>query len=189
MSFFLLSYHLVKGLFGSPYVGLANIQAFLDGTGLVRLLKNTLNINIFSIVIGAFYLFVAMKLLNILATDMGFMNNFYNPLTYEHLDTYSTYQFRSGMMQSNFSGYAAGYVVQLLIQLLPALIGMYIIASPFRRSQEKPTMPFALDTGASKETTYQAYDSGNRVYLPYMLFAVLPLTLLVLVWKAASVLV
>ena len=256
------NYKLISGLFGSPYVGFSNIQKLLHSTGFIQVLKNTLNINILSMAIGAIYLFaaflainvfqnriirafvalifalpavlplntynlvlqtflpteflvssspllqiiaaaegglrfsaifviaalfskgesvphaqkyvllfIAMKLIHILVTDTGFLNTFYNPLTYEHLDTYSTYKFRLGLMQSQFSSYAAGYVVQLLIQLLPALLGIFIVASPHRKQQE---------------ASYQAYDSGNRVYLPCMLFAALPIALLLLVWKAGA---
>jgi len=273
-------YKLISGLLGSPYVGLANIQEFLGGTALINVLKNTLNINIFAMVIGAFYLFVAilainvfqnrfiraivslifvlpailpsntyiamlqaflptdvlinssvllqliagaasglrfasvfviaalftkgesipnaqkyvllfvaLKFIHFLVTDIGFMNSFYNPLTYEHLDTYSTYQLRLGLMQAQFSSYAAGYVVQLLIQLLPALLGIFIIASPFKkkRSSKKVAAPASSESLENPTSTYQAYDSGNRIYLPCMLLAIVPIALFLLIWKTCAV--
>jgi len=262
------SYNPTQGLFGSSFVGISNIQDFLHNTELLRMLKNTLNINIFTMVLGATYLFISMlavnvfqnrfvrpivtlifvlpaiispsaylimvqaifstetlinssvllqviaafvsalrfssvfliaslftkeksvphaqkytllyiafKLIHIFATDISFMQSFYNPLTYEHLDTYSTFQMRNGLMHSAFSNYAGGYVVQLLLQLFPALFGIFIIASPYR-SKWTAKKSAVID--------YQAYDTGNRVYLPCVLFAGIPLALFLLSWKTCG---
>ena len=105
-------------------------------------------------------LYIGMKLIHLLTTDTGFMNGFSNPLTYEHLDTYDSFLYRSGLMQASFSGYAAGYVVGLLLQLLPAAIGLAILISLYKRS------------------TYSANDSDNQRYFPCMIMAALPIALL-----------
>lgn len=106
------------------------------------------------------FLFVALRLIHILTMDTAFLNSFYNPLTYEHLDTFGSYLYRTGLMQSEFSGYAAGYVVQLLIQLLPAVVGVFLLMILFR------------DRSSLNSS------SGN--FLPSIIFAVLPVVLLIL---------
>lgn len=108
-------------------------------------------------------LYIGMKCIHFLATDTGFMNAFSNPLTYEHLETCDSFLYRIGLMQSSFSGYAAGYVVRLLLQLLPAVIGLIILLSIY------------------KPNTYPANDSDNGAYLPCMIMAVLPIALLCLI--------
>ncbi len=105
-------------------------------------------------------LFVSLRLINILTVDTTFMNSFYNPLTYEHLDTYGSYLHRLGFMQSDFSVAAAGYIVRLLAGLLPAVIGLFLLVMLFR------------------EKTSLNNSSGN--FGPFILFAVLPMVLLVL---------
>lgn len=108
-------------------------------------------------------LYIGMKCIHFLATDTGFMNAFSNPLTYEHLETCDSFLYRTGLMQASFSGYAAGYVVRLLLQLLPAVIGLLILLSIY------------------KPNTYSANGADNGTYLPCMIMAVLPVALFCLV--------
>ncbi len=131
-------------------------------------------------------LYISMKFIHILATDTGFMNAFYNPLTYEHLDTYDSYLYRSGLMQAKFSGYAAGYVVRLILQLLPALIGLFILASLCKSEQKKINVASTAADQSSQNTMYTSNDSGNRIYFPCMILALLPLALAYLIWNASS---
>ena len=77
--------------------------------------------------------FAGIWLLKIFMTDRTFLNDFSNPLTYEHLDTYSTASYRSGMMQGDFTGYAVRYVTGLLLQLLPAVAGCLLLAALSRK--------------------------------------------------------
>ena len=130
-------------------------------------------------------LYIGMKLTHILATDTTFMNAFYNPLTYEHLDTYDSYLYRSGLMQANFSGYAAGYVLRLILQLLPALLGLFILVSLCKSEQKKSSIVSATADQSSQSTMYASNDSGNRIYFPCMLLAVLPIALLYLVYSSS----
>jgi len=211
------SYNPTQGLFGSSFVGISNIQDFLHNTELLRMLKNTLNINIFTMVLGATYLFISMlavnvfqnrfvrpivtlifvlpaiispsaylimvqaifstetlinssvllqviaafvsalrfssvfliaslftkeksvphaqkytllyiafKLIHIFATDISFMQSFYNPLTYETGEVISTYVYNKGMVEMNFSFATAANLFNSVVNLLLVICSNFI---------------------------------------------------------------
>lgn len=80
--------------------------------------------------------FAGIWLLKIFMTDRAFLNDFSNPLTYQHLDTYSTASYRTGLMQGDFVGYASRYASGLLLQLVPAVAGCLLLAVLFRRRRQ-----------------------------------------------------
>ena len=257
MSF--MKYSSNKGLFGSPFVGLASITKFLKQTELIRAIQNTFTISILALILGVIYLIVAiptihsfqnrvvkavvawifilpailpantyilllrsyfstetlvtgsiwlqliaaaqnslrfasvfvitalftkgdiklqirkcvllyigMKLIRILSTDTGFMSEFSNPLTYEYLDTYDSLLYRIGIYPMQFSQYAAGYVVKIVLQLLPALIGVFLLISLYK-----------------SESKNAAAVCSKRKYYPGMALALVPIALLLLIGMAS----
>lgn len=115
-------------------------------------------------------LYVAVGLIRILTLDAAFLNGFSNPLTYEHLDTYGTYSYRTGLMQSQFSLYAGRYVVGLLIQLLPAIVGIVLLVMLLKN--ESHVVKSSRDVNN--------IDNAKRVS-PIVIVVVLPVALLLLV--------
>lgn len=257
MSF--MKYSSNKGLFGSPFVGLASITRFLKLTELIRAIQNTFTISILALIFGVIYLllailaihsfqnsvikavatwifvlpailpantytlllrsylsteslvtgsiwlqliaaaqnslrfasvfvitalftkgdnklqirkyvllYIGMKLIRILSTDTGFMNDFANPLTYEYLDTYDSLLYRIGIYPMQFSQYAAGYVVKIVLQLLPALIGAFLLISLYK-----------------SESQNTAAVCSNRKYYPGMTLALIPIALILLIGMAS----
>lgn len=232
----------VRGLIGSPNVGLDNITTFLTNSNTKRVLGNTLMISVLSMIIGAVYLmfaygaigafeeyriklvltfvfvlpalipvnaysvmlikllprdilinssfilqaiaaaenglrfsavfvmgalfstdnhrsesikyilaYVGVRLIHILTLDTTFLNDFANPLTYECLDCFGTYAYRTGLMQGQFSMYAGGYVAGLVMQLLPAVLGGVLLIMPVGKKtwQEKDARSSRIPAGAA----------------------------------------
>ena len=120
-------------------------------------------------------LYAALGLIRILALDTAFLNGFSNPLTYEHLDTYETYSYRTGLMQSQFSLYAGRYVVGLLLQLLPAIVGSVLLVMLLK------------DRARVSNRNRNASDIGNMEKVsPVVVTVVIPVALLLLVLIAGG---
>ena len=126
-------------------------------------------------------LYVSMRLLSILSLDTGFLNNLSNPLTYEHLDTYNTYSYRTGLMQSAFSLYGAGYVVRLLLQLLPAILGLFLLLLLFKANPNPKLHTRQADVSPTSDTPQMAASSKpntseqiQKAVSPFVLTGILP---------------
>jgi len=209
-------YQVMRGLFGSNWVGFANIASFFGWEYFTRILSNTLVISILGTVIGAVYvffaalsigsmknqilkgliatvfaipaivpvnlfvhllptellmqpsfllriavsaidgfriaglmvcvayfirkdvlkesmkcvlLFIALKLILILSSDQALINSIYHPLTYEILDVFSTYIYRNGLVNADFSMAAAVHIAKVAISVVPAVIACLILVA------------------------------------------------------------
>ncbi len=83
--------------------------------------------NIFKESLKCVLLFVAIRLICLLTNDSEFILGMYSPQTYESLDVLSTYIYRSGMMNGDYSLSAAAHIARTAIQFFPAVIACVIL--------------------------------------------------------------
>ena len=96
------------------------------------------------------------------------MNEFATPLTYEYLDTYDSLLYRIGIYPMQFSQYAAWYVVKIVLQLFPAVIGLFLLISLYK-SELKNAISVC----------------SNRKYFSGIILALLPIALILLIGMAS----
>ncbi len=119
-----LTVSVIDGLRLSGLIIIASI--FIDGDGLKESIKCSL-------------LFSAIRLMSIFTADNTLLTGIYNPLTYEVLDTLSTYTYRNGLINGDGSFAAAMHIAKSIAQILPAAAGTVIAAFVFS-SKQKPAI-------------------------------------------------
>jgi len=60
------------------------------------------------------------------------LTSIYNPLTYEALDTLTSYTYRTGLMNGDGSAAATMHIIKTFLQLLPAVFGTVITVAIFK---------------------------------------------------------
>ncbi len=105
------------------------VSAFdgLQVAGLVVFAAFFLKGNTFKESLKCLLLFVAIRLICLLTNNVELILSIYQPLTYESLDVFSTYTFRTGMNNAEYSLTAAVQVAKIALQFFPAVIACVIL--------------------------------------------------------------
>ena len=82
-------------------------------------------------------LFVAIRFIFIMTPDAMVINRIYNPLTYEILDVFSTYTYRTGLINANYSMAASVHIIKTLLQFIPCVIACLILVLITKNKAEK----------------------------------------------------
>lgn len=117
-----------------PSFLLQTVVAALDGlktAGLVVVAATFIK-NDLKKCIGCTLLYIAIRLIGLFTVDTGLILNIYNPLTYEVLDTISTFTYRTGLFEGNYSYSAGVYITKVFLQLIPAAIACGILIFVFK---------------------------------------------------------
>ena len=84
--------------------------------------------------------YAGLRLALLLFPDMQMQLATYNPAVYETADVLSTFSYRTGMMNADYSSGAAVYILQLVLNLLPWLagcIGLLMITGSHGRTAQR----------------------------------------------------
>lgn len=123
----------IKGLLGSDFVGLKNFQRLFRLPTFWNVLKNTVVISVFKLVLVTLAAIVLMTTLNmgkILSGGFDQVFNLYSPLVYQTGDIIDTYVYRMGLVDLQYSnGTAVGLFKSLISFVL--LVVSYKLSDKF----------------------------------------------------------
>ena len=127
-----------QSMFTQPTFLLVCIVSFISAlrlAGLVLIAALFIKNDVLKESIKCMLLFVAIKLIGLFTADGTILFDVLNPLLYEILDTFETYNYRQSIVSGNISLGGTIHLVKVILQLIPAVGACAILCVIFNKKQ------------------------------------------------------
>lgn len=93
--------------------------------------------------------YVAVRFMLLFASDLNYIISSYNPLVYATGDVLGTYTYRTALLLGDLSSSAVLYIVKVLLQIIPVIIGTIAIIFLSGKMQNKSVPDISLEEKAN----------------------------------------